>query len=143
MCRISIFLLILDLWGISFHAVIVFVLNKNFLSKSILGHCVLLHYVHTACKDRGVSFFLLFIPLCPIRLKNSNPVSKHWWLIVANLKFVASKIMSACTEFLGLYWIKIQRDGCDYRIIHPICSVLSSAFPSKGPSVSLWLGHNT
>jgi hypothetical protein len=35
------FLLILDLWGISFHAVVVFGLGKNLLSKSILGHCVM------------------------------------------------------------------------------------------------------
>ena len=33
-------MLILDLWGISFHAVIVFGLDKNLLLKSILGHCV-------------------------------------------------------------------------------------------------------
>ena len=33
-------MLILDLWGISFHAVIVFGLGKNFLFKSALGHCV-------------------------------------------------------------------------------------------------------
>ena len=32
------FLLILDLCGISFHAVIVFGLGKNFLFKSVLGH---------------------------------------------------------------------------------------------------------
>ena len=34
------FLLILDLWGISIHAVIVFGLGKNLLFKSVLGHCV-------------------------------------------------------------------------------------------------------
>ena len=33
------FLLILDLWGISFHAVVVFGLGKNLLFKSILGRC--------------------------------------------------------------------------------------------------------
>ena len=33
------FLLILNLWGISFHAVVVFGLGKNFLFKSVLGHC--------------------------------------------------------------------------------------------------------
>ena len=33
------FLLILDLLGISFDAVIVFGLGKNLLSKSVLGHC--------------------------------------------------------------------------------------------------------
>ena len=27
------------LWGISFHAVVVFGLGKNLLFKSILGHC--------------------------------------------------------------------------------------------------------
>ena len=33
------FLLILDLWGISFHAVVVFGLGKDILLKSVLGHC--------------------------------------------------------------------------------------------------------
>ena len=33
------FLLILDLWGIGFHAVIVFGLGQNLLFKSILGRC--------------------------------------------------------------------------------------------------------
>ena len=33
------FLLILDLWGISFHAMVVFGLGKNLLFKSLLGHC--------------------------------------------------------------------------------------------------------
>ena len=37
------FLLILDLWGVSFHAVVVFGLGKDFLFKSVLGRCV----VHT------------------------------------------------------------------------------------------------
>ena len=34
------FLLILGLWGISFHAEIVFGLGKNLFFKSVLGHCV-------------------------------------------------------------------------------------------------------
>ena len=34
-------MLILDLWGISFHAVVVFGLGKNLLFKSILGRCAL------------------------------------------------------------------------------------------------------
>ena len=33
------FLLILVLWGVSFHAVVVFGLGKNLLFKSVLGHC--------------------------------------------------------------------------------------------------------
>ena len=32
-------MLILELWGISFPAVVVFGLGKNLLFKSILGHC--------------------------------------------------------------------------------------------------------
>ena len=32
-------MLILDLWGVSFHAVVVFGLGKNLLFKSILGRC--------------------------------------------------------------------------------------------------------
>ena len=34
-------MLILDLWGISFHAVVVFGLGKNLSFKSILGRCVM------------------------------------------------------------------------------------------------------
>ena len=37
------FLLIVDLWGISFHAVVVFGLGKNLLFKSVLGHCAVLY----------------------------------------------------------------------------------------------------
>ena len=33
-------MLILDLWGISFHAAVVFGLGKDLLFKSVLGHCV-------------------------------------------------------------------------------------------------------
>jgi hypothetical protein len=33
------FLLILDQWGISFHAVVVYGLGKNLLVKSVLGRC--------------------------------------------------------------------------------------------------------
>ena len=35
------FLLILDLWGISFHVVVVFGLGKTILFKFALGHCAL------------------------------------------------------------------------------------------------------
>ena len=34
-------MLILDLWGISFHALVGFGLGKNLLFKSVLGHCVM------------------------------------------------------------------------------------------------------
>ena len=32
-------MLILELWGISFHTVVVFALGKNFLFKSVVGYC--------------------------------------------------------------------------------------------------------
>ena len=32
-------MLVLDIWGISFHAVVVFALSKNLLFKFALGHC--------------------------------------------------------------------------------------------------------
>ena len=34
-------MLILDLWGISFHAVVIFGLGKNLLFKYILGRCAI------------------------------------------------------------------------------------------------------
>ena len=44
------FLLILDLWSISFHAVIVFGLGKNFLFKSALGFCAYgLKFIRVLC----------------------------------------------------------------------------------------------
>ena len=42
-------MLILDLWGISFHAVIVFGLGKKLLFKSVLRHCDNNHCVATFC----------------------------------------------------------------------------------------------
>ena len=39
-------MLILDLWGISFYAVVVFDLGKNLLFKSVLGHCVVTQALH-------------------------------------------------------------------------------------------------
>ena len=65
-------MLILDLWGIDFHAVVVFGLGKDFLFKSILGRCVLsekagkvtrkskLRYVFLAQCGAGFLFIYLF-----------------------------------------------------------------------------------
>ena len=38
------FLLIFNLWNISFHAAVVFALCKNLLVKFALGHCVGLYF---------------------------------------------------------------------------------------------------
>ena len=45
-------MLILDLWGISFHAVVVFGLGKNLLFKSILGRCESLKFFFKFQKPR-------------------------------------------------------------------------------------------
>ena len=46
-------MLILDLWGISFHAVVVFGLRKDLLSKSVLGHCALCNKSYlVACSSK-------------------------------------------------------------------------------------------
>ena len=58
------FLLILDQWGISFRAVVVFGLGKNLLFKSVLGHCGLL--------KQGTALPAHFQPiwlLCPMYFK--------------------------------------------------------------------------
>ena len=46
------FLLILDLWGINFQAVVVFGLGKNLLFKSVLGHCEL----HSSLNSNSTQF---------------------------------------------------------------------------------------
>ena len=44
-------MLILDLSGIGYHAVVVFGLGKKLLFKSVLGHCEIVHITTTA-EDR-------------------------------------------------------------------------------------------
>ena len=47
-------MLILDLWGISFHAVIFFGLGKNLLFKSVLGRCGCLD-ANDVCHKRNIN----------------------------------------------------------------------------------------
>ena len=54
------FLLILDLWSISFHAVVVFDLGKNLLFKSVLGRCGVL------LKSENATFPIRIIPDFPL-----------------------------------------------------------------------------
>ena len=44
-------MLILGLWGLSFHAVVVFGLDKNLLVKPILGRCALQSYKVCSSSD--------------------------------------------------------------------------------------------
>ena len=49
-------MLILDLWGIGFHAVVVFGLGKDFLFKSNLGRCAALVNTARVKSPSDVSF---------------------------------------------------------------------------------------
>ena len=53
------FLLILDLWGISFHAVVVFGLGKNLLFKSALGHCDKCGHANGQTRKNVIETFLI------------------------------------------------------------------------------------
>ena len=55
-------MLILDLWGISFHAVVLFGLGKNLLFKSILGRCGFL-------RDDMTRLLNLTLPVCVVCLE--------------------------------------------------------------------------
>ena len=46
-------MLILDLWNISFHAVVVFGLGNNLLFKSDLGHCVVFWTFTYGFREKG------------------------------------------------------------------------------------------
>ena len=48
-------LLILDLWGIRFHAVIVLALGKNLLFKSVPGHCAIVTIIRGTSAWHGSS----------------------------------------------------------------------------------------
>ena len=55
-------MLILDLWGISFHAVMVFRLGKNLLFKSIVGRCeelTVLIYITVVRREMAVVCILV------------------------------------------------------------------------------------
>ena len=45
-------MLILDLWGMGFHAVVVFSLGKDLLFKSVLGRCVSVSDKGKNCKNK-------------------------------------------------------------------------------------------
>ena len=68
-------MLILDLWSISFHAVRVFCLGKNLLSKHVLGRCgikmVLLDWFYSSC----INVYL--------------GVNDHAWYVVATIDIQA------------------------------------------------------
>ena len=86
-------MLILDLWGISFHAVAVFGLGKNLLFKSILGRCV--------------AIILSFDNLVN-KCKNLNRKTRHFTVhLVRQSSVVAQRGQIFCEEtfFHEMYFI--------------------------------------
>ena len=84
------FLLILNLWGISFYDVVVFGLGKNLLFKSVLVHCfqVPMYHVTTTIKvwwGRGFLNILtkvcLFLYRCKYLKDFLQVVNVNFWLV--------------------------------------------------------------
>ena len=70
-------MLILDLWGISFHAGVVFGLGKNLLSKSTLGRCVLAaEQAYSSTRQR--QFKDIGPPAAAPRRRSGDP-QLQWW----------------------------------------------------------------
>ena len=84
----------LDLWGISFHAVIVFGLGKNLLFKYVLGHCV-----------KGTNNFT-----CPWRFLRSNTYIRTVKILIGkNIGFQnhtgnVRKLNLKCIYFTSLFY---------------------------------------
>ena len=117
---------------------------RNVLLPALCAHCML---------GPRCFIFLLLIPLCLIRLKNSNPVSKHWCLIGKGVKKCCKP--QICCDKNYVYMHRMLRKILNLNLstiremavitkefILYVCSFLSSAVPSKGPSVWLGLGMN-
>ena len=76
------FLVILDLWGISFHAVVVFGLGKDLLFKSVLGHCGRLYGSNfmklNYMADRSNIRELIIKLESYAQLQRNEPIDKIW-----------------------------------------------------------------
>ena len=98
-------MLILDLWGISFHAVVVFGLGMNLLFKSVLGRCgigleslIFTHFLY---------FFFRNVPFrCRVRLarmrnEDEDSTNKLYTLVthvnVASFKGLQTENVEATT----------------------------------------------
>ena len=79
-------MLILDLWGISFHAVVVFGLGKNLLFKSILGRCGSAPCIHQTILELSEYSGILYMPL--LSCKGVGIPSKIWWAKVFDRSIV-------------------------------------------------------
>ena len=88
------FLLILDLWGIYFHAAVVFGLGKDFLFKSALGHCVQMIKFFTCLAAIPRSTDLILSSTSPILTRVSESCFSRSNLAVLTSSMRLSKALS-------------------------------------------------
>ena len=102
-------LLILDLWGISFHAVVVFGLGKNLLFKSILGRCVVSFRTFRRPlfnkQESGIDFFFYI---------RYTGVALVTYFLFSMFLFTTGFAMSNCLQTLSLK--AVHFDMVDYMI---------------------------
>ena len=82
-------MLILDLWGISFHTVVVFALGKNFLFKFALGHCGM---------GLGDNTFISFNKIISWLYKLENAIESKFVSIKYLLKYKAINLLLSKVE---------------------------------------------
>ena len=125
-------MLILDLWGISFHAVVVFGLGKNLLFKSVLGHCdYVLYYIRIIQQEvRIIHSGLIGCFLCSnnFTLPHCNTeqkvmkISRDW--VMQCPKALWSWVWASLTETLIFY--HVFRDLHKQRFLNYLLRVLQS-----------------
>ena len=86
-------MLILDLWGISFHTVVVFGLGKNLLFKSILGRC--------AVQEAFAKFFAVHISKVPYHKVLTKYHTRYLIVYRECLFFQICKERRACYDMKG------------------------------------------
>ena len=92
--------------SVSFHAVVVFSLNKDILFKSVLGHCaVSIQNLH----NQGVTFQVLVTShwsylFCVVSLSSSK-TCMHWLVFTKTCsKNVANKIFGSFFHYQNMFW---------------------------------------
>ena len=145
------FLLILDLWGISFHAVIVFGLGKNLLFKSVLGQCeIASFFIH--------NFYPIFYfwneIVCKKEFLFQVEIKKmcYWncWLCLTNARFISKcsnwgrilKLSSwryGCRQTLDVYsLLAIWMWQIQSKLIYIFCNLWTGQFVSYKSAIKFW-----
>ena len=102
------FLLILNLWGISFHVVIVFVLGKNLLFKSVLGHCARFSWLK---KGKNLIAFRIFHSM-------TYSFTKHVIIFFHQFHFFAPTLRSTfCVYVLHTFFWQFLLFDSHFRLL--------------------------